>query len=101
MVRSNATDIVMPIVEEMVEDSDSALVWGMAWEIISLADPSIIVAGGLFYQGMHACDWYEDYMANTTDAEGMEALRDVKYILIDIYHAAWAEAKELLSRPTC
>ncbi|KAI4097345.1 MAG: hypothetical protein LQ344_000444 [Seirophora lacunosa] len=88
MVRSNATDIVMPIVEEMVEDSDSALVWGMAWEIISLADPSIIVAGGLFYQGMHACDWYEDYMANTTDAEGMEALRDVKYILIDIYHAA-------------
>ncbi|KAL8929870.1 MAG: hypothetical protein Q9208_001014 [Pyrenodesmia sp. 3 TL-2023] len=96
MLRTNATNVLMPIVEDMVDGSDSDLIWGMAWEILSLAEPSIQVTGSLFHGGMHACDWYEDSVRNTTDEESMKMLLAVDEVLIDIYQSAWAEATEAL-----
>ncbi|KAL8753167.1 MAG: hypothetical protein Q9184_005500 [Pyrenodesmia sp. 2 TL-2023] len=88
MLRTNATNLLMPIVEDMVEGSDSDLIWGMAWEILSLAEPNIQVTRSLFHGGLHACDWYEDSVRNTTNEESMKMLLAVDAVLIDIYQAA-------------
>ncbi|KAI4144555.1 MAG: hypothetical protein L6R39_004127 [Caloplaca ligustica] len=98
LVRTNATNLLMPIVEDMVEGSDSDLVWGMAWEIMSLADRNIQVMGSLFHGGLHACDWYEDRVRNSTDEDSMKMLLAVDAVLIDIYEAAWDEATEALEQ---
>ncbi|KAL8689997.1 MAG: hypothetical protein Q9218_004460 [Villophora microphyllina] len=98
IVRSNATDIVMPIVKDLNDGSNAEVVWGMGWELLSLAEPSIVVGGGLFRNGMHACDWYEDLMANDTSLteDDMTGLRAVNAVLIDLYQDSYQEAVDVL-----
>ncbi|KAL9044991.1 MAG: hypothetical protein Q9214_001911, partial [Letrouitia sp. 1 TL-2023] len=43
IARSNATDLIMPMLYEMVNGSNAFLIWDAAWEIASLADPSILI----------------------------------------------------------
>lgn len=53
ILQSNATDLIMPLVADMVAGHNSTLVWDAAWEIMSLANPDIIVEGPFLY-GMHS-----------------------------------------------
>ncbi|KAI4197041.1 MAG: hypothetical protein LQ350_006171 [Teloschistes chrysophthalmus] len=96
LVRTNATDIVMPIVEDLIDGSNAEVVWGMGWEILSLAEPSIDVTGSLFRAGLHACDWYEDLVANSTSEDEMTGLRAVNAVLIDLYQDAFTRAVDAL-----
>ncbi|KAI4105579.1 MAG: hypothetical protein L6R37_002657 [Teloschistes peruensis] len=96
LVRTNATDIVMPIVEDLIDGSNAEVVWGMGWEILALAEPSIDVTGSLFRAGLHACDWYEDLVANSTSEDEMTGLRAVNAVLIDLYQDAFTRAVDAL-----
>ncbi|KAL8677466.1 MAG: hypothetical protein Q9186_006107 [Xanthomendoza sp. 1 TL-2023] len=97
-LQNNATDIIMPIIEDMVAGSNSDDIYGMAWEIISLIEPRIVFPpSGLFYQGTHACDWYEKQLANQTDATTMKEISDVHTVLIDIYMDGWERATNALN----
>ncbi|KAL8670241.1 MAG: hypothetical protein Q9224_007687, partial [Gallowayella concinna] len=88
----------MPIIEDMVAGSNSDDIYGMAWEIISLIEPRIVFPpSGLFYQGTHACDWYEKQLANQTDATTMKEISDVHTVLIDIYMDGWERATNALN----
>ncbi|KAL8826427.1 MAG: hypothetical protein Q9170_007408 [Blastenia crenularia] len=96
-IRSNATAMLMPIIEEMVNGSDSALVWNAAWEIMSLADRSVIVLGGPVFQGMHFFDWWEDSVANKTDNQTMQNILAIDGIFIDLYQTTWNKANDTLT----
>ncbi|KAL8871538.1 MAG: hypothetical protein Q9174_002651 [Haloplaca sp. 1 TL-2023] len=97
LLQSNATKILMPIVEDLVEGSDSETVWGMGLEILTMTDPNIVVDGSLFHGGMHACDWYEDQIANETDADTMINIMVMNAVLIDMYQNAWNAAMDALN----
>ncbi|KAL8802291.1 MAG: hypothetical protein Q9200_006640 [Gallowayella weberi] len=97
-LQDNATDIIMPIIEDMVAGSNSDDIYGMAWEIISLIEPRIVFPpSGLFYQGTHACDWYEEQLKNKTDTMTMKEITDVHTVLIDIYMDGWERATNALN----
>ncbi|KAL8646810.1 MAG: hypothetical protein Q9210_005917 [Variospora velana] len=96
MVRINATEIVMPIIEEMVDGSNSRLVWDAAWEVMSIADPGIEVVGGLFSKGRHCIDWWEDQIVNQTHPEVMKSVYFINAVVEDLYLTAWDEAEAAL-----
>ncbi|KAL8798081.1 MAG: hypothetical protein Q9182_006971 [Xanthomendoza sp. 2 TL-2023] len=97
-LQDNATDIIMPIIEDMVAGSNSDDIYGMAWEIISLIEPRIVFPpSGLFYQGTHACDWYEEQLRNKTDTRTMKEITDVHTVLVDIYMDGWERATNALN----
>ncbi|KAL8717225.1 MAG: hypothetical protein Q9225_005510 [Loekoesia sp. 1 TL-2023] len=96
VIRDNATTMLMPIIEEMVNGSNSDLVWNAAWEIMSLADRSIIIVGGPVFQGMHLLDWWEDSIANKTDNENMNSIRAMDAVFIDLYQTTWNKANDIL-----
>ncbi|KAL8937418.1 MAG: hypothetical protein Q9216_004429 [Gyalolechia sp. 2 TL-2023] len=95
-VQSNATAMLMPIIEEMVNGSSSDLVWDAAWEIMSLADRTIIFLGGPVFQGMHSLDWWEDSIADKADNETMNSVLAVDAIFIDLYQSTWNKANDAL-----
>ncbi|KAI4245310.1 MAG: hypothetical protein LQ352_006604 [Teloschistes flavicans] len=95
-VRSNATDLIMPFIGEMVNGSNSNIVWAAAWEIMSLADPDIIVLGGPVAQGMHCFEWMEDGISNKTDNETMSSILAIDGLVIDAYQTAWNQANDAL-----
>ncbi|KAL8736204.1 MAG: hypothetical protein Q9166_000359 [cf. Caloplaca sp. 2 TL-2023] len=97
VVTSNATETIMPFVQEMVNGSDSELLWNAAWEIMSLADPSILVIGGPVFRGMHAFDWFEDSMAYSTDNQTMQSIYAIDTAIIDLYVTTWNKANDALS----
>lgn len=95
-VQSNATDVLMPIIEEMVDGHNSTLVWDAAWEILSLANPNIIVMGP-FFRGLHAFDYYEDLMMSSTDNATMASSIAIDNVLIDLYQTTWNKAYDALN----
>lgn len=90
-VKSNATDLLMPILAEMVDGHNSSLVWNAAWEIMSLADPSIIVAGP-FMSGFSSLDYWEDQIRNKTDNATMTNIIAVHDVLYDLHSIYWHQA---------
>ncbi|KAL9034431.1 MAG: hypothetical protein Q9214_007044, partial [Letrouitia sp. 1 TL-2023] len=96
-VRSNATDLIMPFIEDMVNGSNSAAMWDAAWEIASLADPEIILIGGCFFRGMHAMDFYEDEAMNKTDNKTMTSFFAIDEVLIKRYQDTWNKSYNALN----
>ncbi|KAI4157342.1 MAG: hypothetical protein LQ342_008352 [Letrouitia transgressa] len=96
-VRSNATNLIMPYIENMVNGSNSAAMWDAAWEIASLADPEIILVGGPFFYGMHAMDFYEDEAMNKTDNETMTSYFAIDEVLITQYQDTWNKCYKALN----
>ncbi|KAL8871536.1 MAG: hypothetical protein Q9174_002649 [Haloplaca sp. 1 TL-2023] len=95
--RSNATDIILPFIEDMVLGSTSDLVWNAAWEIMSLADPGIMVRGPTS-MGMHAFDGIEDEMReNGVSEDQMDAAERVHGVLIAMYQDTWQQAYDALN----
>ncbi|KAL8689999.1 MAG: hypothetical protein Q9218_004462, partial [Villophora microphyllina] len=84
-VRANATHLITPFIEGMVKRSNSNMVWAAAWEIMSLADPEIIVLGGPVSQGMHSSVWVEDNIANKIDNKTMSNILAIDGLVIDSY----------------
>ncbi|KAL9607066.1 MAG: hypothetical protein Q9167_007983 [Letrouitia subvulpina] len=96
-VRINATNLIMPYIENMVNGSNSATMWDAAWEIASLADPEIIVVGGVFSHGMHAMDFYEDEAMNKTDNKTMSSYFAIDEVLITQYQDTWNKCYKALN----
>ena len=94
--RNNATEIILPFIEDMVLGSTSDLVWNAAWEIMSLADPAIMVMGPTS-MGMHAFDGIEDEMReNGVSQDQMDAAERVHGVLIAMYLDTWQQAFDAL-----
>ncbi|KAL8799371.1 MAG: hypothetical protein Q9182_005943 [Xanthomendoza sp. 2 TL-2023] len=96
-VKKNATEMIMPFIKEMVNGSNNEVVWYAAWEIMSLADPSIMVIGGPVFRGMHAFDWFEDSIINKTDEQTMTSIYATNKRVIDLYQATWNKANDALT----
>ncbi|KAI4209662.1 MAG: hypothetical protein LQ351_007416 [Letrouitia transgressa] len=95
--RVNATNLIMPYIADMVNGSNSAAMWDAAWEIASLADPEIILVGGVFFRGMHAMDFYEDQAMNKTDNETMTSFFAIDEVLITRYQDTWNKCYNALN----
>ncbi|KAI4213364.1 MAG: hypothetical protein LQ351_004105 [Letrouitia transgressa] len=97
MVRTNATDLILPIIYEFVNGSNSYLVWDAAWEIASLADPNMIVYGP-FFQGMHAMDYWEDQVEGKVDNDTFTSILGQNAWLIARYQSTWKKCNETLTQ---
>ncbi|KAI4160182.1 MAG: hypothetical protein LQ342_005971 [Letrouitia transgressa] len=97
MVRTNATDLILPIIYEFVNGSNSDLVWDAAWEIASLADPNLIVYGP-FFKGMHAMDYWEDRIEGKVDNETFTAVVGQNGWLIEQYQSTWTKCNDTLTK---
>ncbi|KAI4245471.1 MAG: hypothetical protein L6R40_002532 [Gallowayella cf. fulva] len=98
VVKDNATEMIMPFIQDMVlQAPDYQLVWYGAWEIMSLADPSILVIGGPFFRGMHAFDSFEDLIVNKTDEKTMASIYAIDDMVIDLYQTTWNKANDALT----
>lgn len=95
-VRTDASDIIMPFIEEMVNGSSSELVWDAAWEIFSMIDPNIQVIGPVSV-GMHCFDWIEDQIENTTDKDTFDSVLAVHGVLEAMYLETWHNAQNALN----
>ncbi|KAL8696586.1 MAG: hypothetical protein Q9224_002719, partial [Gallowayella concinna] len=97
-VKQNATDMIMPFIKEMVKGSNNEVVWYAAWEIMSLADPSIMVIGGPVFRGMHAFDGLEDSIMDKTDEQTMTSIYATNKKVIDLYQTTWNKANDALTK---
>ena len=96
VVQNNATNLIMPIIEEMVDGHNCSLVWDAAWEIMTLADPTLYVLGPFWY-GTHALYYYEDLVRNSTDNNTMATIELFDDVLIDLYMTYWEKAYNALN----
>lgn len=91
IIQSNATEILWPFLDDMIQDSNSSEVYMAAWSIYSqlLRKPYKVV--GSFYYGLTSFDWEEEQwradpnISNETLLE-FYAQND---ILLDLYDTAW------------
>ncbi|KAL9033524.1 MAG: hypothetical protein Q9214_007472 [Letrouitia sp. 1 TL-2023] len=97
MVRTNATDLILPIIYEFVNGSNSYMVWDAAWEIASLADPNMIVYGP-FFKGMHQMDYWEDQIEGKVDNDTFTSVVGQNGWLIEQYQATWNKCNDTLSK---
>ncbi|KAL8689994.1 MAG: hypothetical protein Q9218_004457 [Villophora microphyllina] len=97
VIRSNATQLIMPFVAEMVNGSNSTYVWDAAWDIMSLADPAMNVMGPM-QGGMHCFDFIEEEMiAQNTPEDTMDSIYVFHGILIAMYEEQWNKAYDALN----
>ncbi|KAL9614963.1 MAG: hypothetical protein Q9167_000605 [Letrouitia subvulpina] len=98
MIRTNATDLIMPILYEMVNGSNSYVVWDAAWEIATLADPSILLFPGPFSQGMHTLDSWEDEVQGQVDEETFNGILALNSVIIPLYQDTWKKCNDTLGK---
>ncbi|KAL9101621.1 MAG: hypothetical protein Q9163_003140 [Psora crenata] len=98
-VQSNATDILIPILNDMVEGSSSSFVFDAAWSVLQMTNPATFVIGPFMYGGNNYDDWEDEMIArapktssggfDTTTQGRIDANLAVNKVLIDLYNEAW------------
>ncbi|KAL8666556.1 MAG: hypothetical protein Q9202_001354 [Teloschistes flavicans] len=97
IIRNNATDLILPFVQEMVNGSNSSLIWDAGWEIMSLADPALNIMGPMM-NGMHNFDSSEaDLVAQGTPEATMNTVYLLHGVMWAMYKETWDNAYDALN----
>ncbi|KAL9582411.1 MAG: hypothetical protein Q9212_003316 [Teloschistes hypoglaucus] len=85
-VQANTTDVIWPLIEDMLAASKSSLVYEAAFAVFAHLTMAPVTISGPFAFGMHALDDYEDWLvASGASNETMTLVHAIDGILIDLY----------------
>ena len=104
--RANASEIIMPIIQNMTAGTNSSLVFGAAWSLYSdltFSSPYVI---GPFTHGLDCLTWIEDNIFNITKYNTSDPVQKrrqsqilaLDQMLLDKYNEAWTSATAALNK---
>lgn len=102
--QNNASNLILPILDEMLNGTNSSIVYDAAWSIYAdLTGTSPMVIGPFIY-GMHSLDWIEDQMfANSTnsttraESQYQTEVLAMHAVLLDLYNYGWSKSIDVLN----
>ena len=99
IVRSNATDILWPFIEDMLEGTNSSLVITAAWSVYSHMLPTPYAVTGPFFYGWTSLYSQEEQWAKDSNISNatLGGLYEINDVLTDLYSTAWDGAFEALN----
>ena len=105
--QSNVSSLLFPILDTMLNGTNSSIVYEAAWSIYSdLTGSSPIVIGPFLY-GMHSLDWVEDQLFGTSpnisnmsasDQFARNSILAFHSVLLDLYYYAWDSALTAMNK---
>ena len=96
LARNNVSDLIWPVIQDMLAFSNSSLVYGAAFSLYTELTMAPVSVMGPFKGGMHSLDQYEDSLqaSGASDAT-MNLVYAIDGILIELYQTAWDNATAL------
>lgn len=105
--QGNASDLIFPILDEMLNGTNSSIVYDAAWSIYAdLTGTSPMIVGPFMY-GMHSLNWIEDQIfanstnttsgTNMTESQFQTDIMSMHAVLLDLYSTAWTKSVAALN----
>ena len=95
-MKNNATQLVWPFIEDMLEGSNSSLVIGAAWSVYAHLIPTSYSVAGPFWFGLSSLPWREEHLQEDSGWRPEHLI--INRILTDLYTTAWEGSYQALDK---